>query len=242
MFKKISTLLKRSQQDEKKWALRAPRVAIHPPSKLEFASDELGFDVIVANISSSGIGFFCDPEQRWPEKGREFRGNLLIEDETFPLHLKVVRISPRTIGCIFIGDLTALKKALDHHFSVEFSASNTSKVNSEILKTESDGTPHLFRGSDSGELFFVESDGKLLRFQLSFFGNYIEGGDGQKTKFGHVHAETGRDKPKHKGSSLVQLSSQAPEGVKELAKRFIMNIPGLPPEKSKFICDAIENF
>ncbi len=220
---------------------RATRVEVIPFHDVTLkiftgVSDEKGLNL--SNISASGIGANPCDGMPLPLKGDIISASVVFPDGRFPVTLRVAHASELALGCAFIAEFSNLKAEILRFFSVELAAKELVEVNALILKAEPDGQPRLFRGRNNCELFLVEYGGKIVRFQLSFFGNYIEGGDGLKTKLGFLTlAQT--DKPKYKGSSLVRLVSELSPEILQNAMKFIENIKALPEEQREIICLAL---
>jgi hypothetical protein len=118
--------------------------------------------------------------------------------------------------------------AVEAYFAAELEAQKLCEVNPMILKREPDGNPRLFRSGDTCELFLVVEDGgRLVRYQMSFLGNYIEGAAGARARFGFVYGDADKKAVSHPASSLVQLIDHTPGDVANLGARFVTCVPGL---------------
>lgn len=213
---------------------RAARIPIEPLSGVSFS----GFDVV--NLSEDGVGLSNTLLIAPPEVGEVLSGSLTLPSARFPVELKVAFVSRSAIGCAFVGEFSGLKSEIQRHFKIQLSALQLIEVNPEILKEEKDGKARLFRGQNNCELFFVEDAGKIARFQLSFFGNYVEGGAGLRTRFGFLSAGIETDKPKYKGSSLVRLVPELSPEVLKSASTFLDHIPELSAAQRAEIRKAIK--
>jgi hypothetical protein len=98
-------------------------------------------------------------------------GLLIVEGESFPLELEVVHVA-KNIGCKIIKMEPQLRYKMTQYFAHEIVASNLYPLRTDILKPDADGTPHGYAGDDRCELYFVEKDHKLVKFNLIIFGNY----------------------------------------------------------------------
>lgn len=206
---------------------RSARVSVFPVYDVYFqaAIGNRGADVVV-NVSTSGMGLLRVSGRFWPEPHAVVFGHVMLHGKHVAVQTKIVRATSSIIGCSFVGDTTLLAQALEEYFSVELSAVHLSEVNPEILKTELDGRGRLFRSKQNCELYLVERDAQLIRFQMSFLGNYLEGSYDEALKFGHVHGDE-REKPKYEGSSLVRYVSDIPSEILTAAEKFVSNVPGL---------------
>lgn len=217
---------------------RASRVRLMPLHDVYFRPvGETGEPVVVANLSSSGLGLVRESGRFWPQPHVVVQGTLVLPQGQFQLQIKVVRNTPTIVGCAFVSGTPELFDAIQKYFQTELHALQLTQVRPEILKPEPDGTPRLFRSSRNCELFLVERDGALVRFQLSFLGHYFEGMPGQPLRYGFIHGDD-KEKPKYKGSSIVRVSGNIPSEVIETAKKFILNVPDLSKQQR----GAIEKF
>lgn len=244
IFKKLLQLLKRKHVATAGDAENAPgdtkvcrsaRISVFPVYDVYFQAAQGNREpAVVVNVSSSGMGLLRVSGRLWPERGAVLDGEVNVHGKQVSVQAKVVRSTAAIVGCSFLGDTTLLAQTLSEYFSVELSAVHLSEVNPEILKKESDGTGRLFRSRQNCELYLVERDSRLVRFQMSFLGNYLEGSHEEGLKFGYVHGDD-REKPKYEGSSLVRYISMIPPEVLTSAEKFVSNVPGL----DKAHCAAI---
>lgn len=213
--------------DERGKVERASRVRLMPLHDVYFRPlGETGEPVVVANLSSTGMGLVRETGRFWPQPEAMVQGELVLPRKTFKVQIKVVRNTPSIVGCAFLSTPTELFDAIQEYFKVELNALQLSEVKQEILKEETDGTPKLYRSAKNCELFIVEAEGQIVRFQLSFLGHFFEGARGQPLKYGFIHGDD-KEKPKYKGSSLVRFTSNVPTDVLEAATKFILNVEGL---------------
>jgi hypothetical protein len=121
---------------------------------------------------------------------------------------------------------------------------NLIEMKPEMLKQEEDGQPRFFHGSGH-ELFWVERPGSgqepdVVRFHLTFLGNYIEGEKGKPLLWGMVVQPEEKGKAAYKGSDIVQRSTQPiPADMVEAAKRFVGSIHQAPAGAKKAILMAL---
>lgn len=208
---------------------RIPRVQLHPLLNVYFhRADVQGKPPhILANFSRNGVGIVRNMMDEWPSVGSKVDGHLEISGTRHPLSFEIAHTSSGTIGGKVLGDTTLALRELAKAFPVEVAAAQMAEVNRDILKPEPDGSPRLFRNPDSCELYIVTSEDRLLRFQLSFFGNYIEGNEAARIKVGFLWSDDPSQKPQYKGSSTVRLSSKIPIETIDIARRLVEIIPGL---------------
>jgi hypothetical protein len=243
MLKRLLEFLRPQPAPEEKkiYLHRATRVNIYPMGDFFFTrTDVVKGSLIVANISSSGVGLIREHGDIWPPAGTELPGTFTLGFGQFPATLHIVHVSGGTVGCKFTSDQTALLEMVNKLFRPEAAGSELSEVRRDILKEDEDGVPRLFRAANGCELFFVENKNEqVLRFQLSFFGHYLEGGDRQTPRAGFLDFDPTKGDPAYKGSTLVRLSDELPRDLVNNAVRFIGAIPGLSDEVKSQICLAI---
>ena len=90
-----------------------------------------------------------------------------------------------------------------------------------------------FRGPENCELFLVldkDNPDHVKRFNLSFFGNYVEGGEGVSLRSGQILEEEFSAKAKYKGSNIVQFEKEIPEEFRVSCRKFLENIEQLDVE------------
>lgn len=223
---------------------RHPRVQLLALHQVTFLFDEAsGLQrASVSNLSMGGMALLWpDPEQSLPTLQSTFSGSLEIVRQTFPLKGKFVHTSDRIVGCQFTEVPSSYASDLARYFNTELAATRLHPINPEMLEAQPDGNPHFFAGPNQCELFYVENQGRLIRFSLTFLGNHLEGLENGDVKAGWIKEDTGRDeKPTYKGSSLVHSVGQLPPETFNSVLRFIHNIPCLNPEIGDEIIQRIQ--
>lgn len=222
---------------------RAPRIRLLSLHGLHFERKVPAFDskIFITNLSTTGIGFLKESGEPWPEEGSVIEGSLFSQNNHIEIQAKVIHTSTQVVGCHFEGPSKKIEDFVNRFFDLELSALRMNPVNPDILKPENDGTPFWFLGVDNCELYYtVSPNGKVLRFSLSYFGNYLEGGVGRTTKLGHVVEDEGLEKPHYKGSALIRVSPTMESSLTETALRFLTNIEKLPSDHRSQIIEFIE--
>lgn len=221
----------------------APRVLLQPLHRISFSargkcasqlaeSRADALELGIANVSLSGIGFTRESAQAWPDPGTLLVGELEAEGNKVEVEAKLVHLTGRVAGCSFHGNIVPIQKLVLDYFRVELAGLNMLHAPDDVLKAETDGTPHWYHGRNNCELFYVAKLGEpeaLVRYQLSFFANYVEGVVGGHPRFGTVvedHDDTG--KPKHKGAELVSWAEAPDPQLIETIVKFLRHVPGLP--------------
>jgi hypothetical protein len=212
----------------------APRVRISPLHRIQFQCSEPQFakfaqPIGVGNISSSGIAFIRSALPQWPGPTEQVGGLLLIGSHQLGIRARIIHLSTALVGCRFEGELASLQQAIDEYFKLELTAIQARPMNPSILKKDPRGTPHWFMAENNSELYYIENAGRVVHFHLSVFGNYIDGGEGKPTTYGHEQPD--RDGAELiKSSVLIHTTTDLPKDVVMGALRFLEGIDKVPRE------------
>jgi hypothetical protein len=202
-----------------------PRVRLSEISDVAFEAS--GLAPKLANISLTGVGFLKATASGWPGVGAELPGRLRLFDRSFDVSIRVIHYTGLIAGCAFQGKLLELQRAIREFFKMELAALNMVKAPADVLQAVPDGLPMWFGGRNNCELFLVldRSDPhSIIRFQLSFFGNFIEGGRDAATRYGVVVREEEKGSPQYKGSDLVRWQNRFPSEMNAAIERFLQHI------------------
>jgi len=220
---------------------RALRVELAGFLRISFQKLEDSRSIRLKNISSGGLALLKSDLDVQLTMGEVIRGRLLIDEQSFEVEIKIVRQSEHILGAQFLVPSYDLQKAIKTYFQVELGAMSMSSMRPELLKEDPDGTPYFYYGKNDCELYVVLKDGQLRRFEMSFFGHYIEGGPGLKARHGVIQDfDKNEDDIKFKGSRLVAQSASPREETKELALRFLEAIQALSPEIREQLRNALK--
>ncbi|MGE0614660.1 MAG: hypothetical protein AB7P04_03390 [Bacteriovoracia bacterium] len=226
---------------DRAFSARAPRVEILPLHDISFipesAAGRTSPAMSVANISVTGAGIFKGNSGIAVAPGELFKGVFVIPGLQCPAAIRVMHSHTKIIGGRFEDLQREAEKMVIQYFNAEIGAIKMYEVNAKMLKPEPDGKPRWFCSSDRCELFVVESEGKVVRFNIAFFGNFFEGGEGKPVKYGHIIED---DKGvKGKGSALVDLVATTNKTDLDLAVKFVMNIEQLERGQRERIADYL---
>lgn len=229
---------------EKKIIPRAPRIVLTPLHDIfvELKTVEPGNRRRLGNISSSGIGLL--PESSETGKavlpvGHSIEGVLGYRERKFPVRLQVVHQLPSITGCLFAYDAASIRSMISRYFELELSAMQLTEVNPRFLKKQADGISSWFRGADNCELFLVQGAAGVVRFYLSFFGNYLGFDLKNGLRYGKIQADEDQEKIGYKGSDLIGFESAIPPEILEAAIKFIGNIKQLKSWQRDFISKVL---
>lgn len=200
----------------------------------------------VSNLSEGGVGFLVatSPLDRdetesesfpWPSVGNYINGELRLKGQTYLINLRIAFKGSESVGCAFGEVPKDFKAALSRYFEVELGALKMKRVDSKQIKATPDGTPHWIFGPNNCELYFVTDAQGLVRFNLSFFANYVEGGRDKGVKFGQVkQSDLEDDELKYKASDLIHWQDPveiSKNPLSALALAFIENVETLTAEE-----------
>jgi len=225
---------------------RAPRIqltALHDIKLLRSDPPAEG-PIGIANLSISGIGLLKKEAPSWPAPQSIIKGDLTLDSakEKIPLEMLTVHISEQIVGCAFLDPGNSLlRKTILRYFEAELAALTMTRVPDAMLQQDESGQPSWYHGENNCELYLTSNSQGISHFNLCFFGNYFEGGQGQKTRFGHVIEDSFIDKPKYKGSSLIDWKTQPQEDLLATARKLVKNIPELPGDHAELISKALGN-
>lgn len=204
---------------------------------LEPASEQTHF---LSNVSTSGLGIVRKTMNIALKANQTVRAELRFGSTGLPITMKVIHVSDAVVGCEFQGDLTEVQKRVNEYFDLEFGALNLLQVNPEMLQEDPDGQPHLLHGDNGCELYLISQGSKIIRFNLTFFGNHIEGGNGKPTRFGQVIEDGPLEKVRYKGSNLIRWNSEKKSNLIASATRFINGIKFLTSEQKEGLIQLIQ--
>jgi len=223
---------------------RSPRITVTPLHNISFHLTEPFElpDIRIGNISSTGIGFLRD---NMPEQLTDtdiYKGYLVHHDRDAKIETRYVHHTARILGCAFLREFEEIKKIIRRYFTIEMAAMDLAEVSHKVLRKLPEGTPHWFQKTGDCELYYVEDNGEILRFNVTFFGNYLEFEQGKKLVYGRIISEA----PEFSGTMVgyrtadfVLIESTIPPEVVAGAVNFVMNIEGMAPRHKKFICEML---
>lgn len=206
--------------------LRSARVRLSALDQAVFI-DSNGKKYPLRNLSETGLAlqsmgtFFPD----------EVSGSIQVGSEKVDVKLLVVRRGNEEIGATFANEASQLRGMLRRAFGDEIHAQGMSEVDPEHQKAVTEGKPRWFYAPGNYELFYVELEGKVVRFELEWNGNFLVYAEGS-LRFGLIDRRHDKehDKVKHAQSSLVKWADQVKEEDKVKATRILENIKSLSNE------------
>jgi len=208
-------------------ARTAPRVRVAPLHDIAFGwtGGAAPLELPVANLSATGLALMRSglPEQTL--RGPALTGQLRLGARELEVALGVVHVSHVVVGCCFLAPGPALVDAINAHLATELLALEMRRVEEASLAHHGTGSPHWFHGRESSELYYVEQGGEILRFRLSFLGNYLEGGPDLPVRFGVVT----RDRQLASSHGGVHWFRKINAEQLGTTIRFVSSIPGLDP-------------
>lgn len=219
-LKKI--LGKKNEKEEAGYRARSPRVRIPFIDRAVFLAAD-GKIYPLRNLSETGLALVCK-EGPFPDTAK---GEIQVGEEKVPVELRTVRRKGEDVGAHFTSDASALRGLLRRVFGDEIQAQSMTEVGAELQKEVLVGTPRWFYAPGNYELFYVEHEGKLIRFELEWNGNLLAYLNGS-LRMGRIDRKgEDREKLEHARSSLVTWADQVRAEDKSKALRLLENIQGL---------------
>ena len=218
---------------------RAIRIAVTPKHEIKFL---LGADEIdIFNISSTGLALITSSFQVTPATKTKISGLLIVEKESFPLELEIVHVAQNT-GCRIVKMDQGLRNKIIKYFAHEIVAANLYPLREDILKPDSDGIAHGFVGDDRCEVFFVEREEQIIKFNMVVFGIYIEMDKNNNLSFGKISNVESLNPGEYKKSDMLISHIKTPDKeILESVERFILCIDKLPEIYKKQILQKIKS-
>lgn len=130
-----------------------------------------------------------------------------------------------------MGDFFAASKAIEQYFKVEICSLRLNRVSDVYLQRDPAGQVVWFTDGNQNEIYYVWGQSGIVKFHLSFLGNYIEGSPGSPLRWGYVVEDAAIHK--HKRSSLLQLKEEASDEVLQYGKLLIENVKELPNDHAQ---------
>lgn len=224
--------LKKNTPQAQPSADRAPRVRIHHFHNIELKISEPSSDwaIQIANLSNSGIGFLVEGSEKIPGNIPGFRGVLQLENQEFPIHAKTIWQKGNFIGGKFENPASELSAALQRYFATEISALRLYAVKSSYLKSQMEGDPHWFQGSEDFDLYFISSGSEIRYCIATMHEKILECGRDLPISEGILVEADERDGRMLRRTPLVERKAKVEEDTLILARRFVLGIDGI--EKS----------
>ena len=199
---------------------RSPRVRIPSLDRSVFISSN-GKRFPLRNLSETGMALLCQGE-RFPE---EMNGSIQVGEEQVYVELLVVRREGDEVGVSIVDGASEVRGLLRRFFAEEFHALEMTEVDVTHQKAVDLGRPRWFYAPGNYELFLVEHEGAVIRFELGWGSDLIAYGD-KGLRYGKVEREQ-REGMSHAGSALVNWMEQVSPEQKLKAVRILENIPSL---------------
>jgi len=115
-------------------------------------------------------------------------------------------------------------------FADEFRALEMTEVGSGRQKAVERGEPKWFYAPGNYEVFFVEHEKQILRFEIEWNGQVLVYTAGSSLRFGVVDLDAlARSEGGHARSELVRWAQEVAPEAKRKALRIVENVPGLEP-------------
>lgn len=245
-FKKIKQLFScfsKIEPSEKHWVDREPRILSNGIEGVLFIAetDQGKIQVHVANVSFSGIALIQDPlENQLFSSGEILRGKIIISEKSYTVSLKVVRIDRSLIGCEFVEKSVELEQELKEEFDIELAGTHMNRMRDDLLAAVPNGTPHCFNGKHDCRLYYIQDGDAVVQFDVSVFGNVIEGFQGEKLRYGNLYADRPTHDIRKKKTLILDTVHSSSDQIRGEAIRFIQAIELLDKVSKESIIRAIQ--
>lgn len=235
IFRKI---FPKKKEEIRQYRRITDRIRILPIHGVKFFRKNESKPVELINLSVGGVGFLRSTIEPAPNPSESVHGYFLFKNKQYPVSLRVLHASPNVVGCIFEGDNKPIRDMIFEFFSVELSAARMKEVKSSVLKAVEDGKPRLYRDEGNCELFLVEDGEGLLRFTLTFYGNYIDCDEKTGLTFGLIE-ENAEGEFEYLDSAGIKHLPSLPEEIMQAAVRMVDGIDGLPEKLRTAILEKL---
>lgn len=227
---------KKNESNEKKHSIpaeealtsRDKRIRILPLHEILFTLDDSSEKIELVNLSITGAGLLKESREEWPPVGSVLSGEFTYRKTRYPVEMHIKHINSNIIGCDFSEThRDSMRKLVTSYFDIELNALQLVKIDSQYIKQRYDGESSWFRGADNCEIFLVENENNIIYFNMSFFGNYIEGGEDKSISVSNVIDDDGEGKISTKKSDLVQQIDDSSSEILTHALKFVANANAL---------------
>lgn len=199
---------------------RSPRVRLPHLDEAMFVFE--GREFPIRNLSESGMAL---EGEGLPD---EASGEIRVSGESVPAKLRVVRRKGRDLGLVITEGNAGVRGLLRRVFADEFRALEMTEVDSGRQKAVELGQPKWFYAPGNYELFFVEHEARILRFEIEWNGQVLVYAAGGSLRFGVVDLDAhARSEGGHARSELVKWAQEVAPEAKRKALRIVENVPGL---------------
>lgn len=220
---------------------RAPRVNIRPlhNSSFELFTKEKPINLKIKNLSITGAGIEKNSEASWQALGNKITGLLKLSNKAYRIIAEVRHISLGTVGCKFISSDSEVEGAILEHLIYEITALGLRPIKNDLLLPQPDGDARWYVDAYNNELYFVSNGPALVRYHMTFLGNYIQWQKESGLKSGYVLEETSSAAQSIKPANMVRYHESFPPGMDILVDRFVNSIEKLEPELKASILKTI---
>ncbi len=204
---------------ERAFRERSPRVRVPLVDNAAFVV--AGKSYPLRNLSETGLALSTLGENL-PDT---LRGEIQVSGEKVAVELLVARRNGDDLGARFGDGAAQVRALLRRIFTDEIRALEMTEVDSSKQKAVEIGQPRWFYAPGNLELFYVEHEGKVIRFEMEWNGNILSFADGL-LRYGKIDREN-REEVEHARSSLVKWNDKVDSEHKRKALSLLENIPGL---------------
>ncbi len=187
-------------------------------------------EILIENINSGGLGLALSAFKTQPVPAEKISATLLIANETFPIEIQIIYVN-NTVGCKILNIKREVVNKIETYFQFEILGNSLTRIKSEKLKPDPDGTPISFFGSEQFELNLVVDKQKLIKFNLTFFDKYIELSKDQVLRIGTIKVDDEKSPFEYKKSNIIDFdNSELSEVDLKNINKILLNINSLDRE------------
>ena len=233
------------------WVERDNRLRVADPEKITFHIKDESLEIKklrVQNISTGGVGLL---PSEFPNAGlgRNIEAEIRIsggshgdsqKSSTFKINATIVHVAESTIGLRFTQVSSAFEAALDQYFKAELIGTQLKIVDKRYLKAEGDILPLWLTDGRDNEIYILADNAVILGFHLCFMGHYIEGDKTGGVRVGQMTATTHEDTIRgYSESEVIEMTPRVQQISLRLARDFVSNAKGVPPELMKALISRL---
>ncbi len=206
-------------------------------NKIGFMPDDNKRTIPAINISFTGIGLDAKKSPIFQES-QQVPGQLILDGERHPMSLSIRHVTPKIIGCSFIGPSETIRMPIENYLKYELAGVSMRKISTEFMNADPRGDSLWFTDGKANEIYVLHRNQDLIMCHLTFFGNYFEVAPQKPVRVGFI-SDVKKEKAFHKGSDLVRYISHIDQKMLEVAERFLFNIEGIPGALKEQIKDLL---
>ncbi len=219
----------------KKTIARSHRFYVNEHHKLQAKIGDKTY--LVKNISIGGLALQGENLLNEFVANREIEITVFINNSDLKVQTRVVHVTEHFMGLVVSANLEKFSQAVLDYFECEIDAHDVKMMDPNRLAPRKEGKPYWFFSDSSKEVFYLEKDGKVTFFQISYKGKILERNANGKFNIGVVEEAKVAH---HKGSDLISVESDIDLTVIKSIIRFLEGVLEMDESHRKQIISSIE--